>query len=164
MSRWMAIFAVLGVFFVGVLAGGLSIHIFYSRVLSEPGGPPFMASRFLAEGMARRLDLSELQEAEIDAILERTRKESEAMRSEMKPRVESLLERTAKEIAEILTPDQRARFEEMRRSQRRRVDQFLLRPPGPRPDWRDGRHRPRGERPHHRGPEPPPGPPPPPPD
>lgn len=154
MSRWLAILAVVAVFFVGALAGVLGTHIYYSKALRGPGAPPFMASRFFAERLENRLDLSADQMAEIDAILERTRKESEAMRREMKPRVEDLLGRTMEEIATVLTPGQRVEFEEMRRQQRRRMEQFLLKPPGPRPTWRHGPHRGRpGERHRDQRPE-----------
>lgn len=164
MNRWMAILAVLAVFLVGALAGVLGTHIFYSNVLRKPGGPPFMAARFFAERLERRLDLSAEQVDEIQAILERTRQESESMRLEMRPRVEGLLERTQVEIADTLSPEQRVIFEEMRRDRRRRLEQFLLKPPGPRDSWRRGGPRDgMGDRPRYRGPGPPPDRPPPPP-
>lgn len=165
MNRLVAILAVIGVFFVGAVAGVLGTHIFYSRALREPGGPPAMASSFFAQHLERRLGLNEAQAAEIGAILERTREQSEAMRREMRPRVEGLLARTMEEIAGTLTPDQRLVFEEMRRDRRRRMEQFLLKPPGPRELWRRGGPRDRGGvRPRPQGPErPPEGPPPPPP-
>lgn len=164
MNRWVALLAVVGVFFMGVVAGVLGAHLFYARVLREPGGPPLMASKFFAERLERRLGLSERQIAEIDAILERTREESEMMRREMRPRVEGLLGRTMEEIAGTLTPEQRLLFEEMRRDRRRRMEQFLLKPPGPGDPWRrEGPRDPRGRRPRDRGPDGrPEGPPPPP--
>ena len=100
------------------------------------------------EVLERRLELSEQQSRQIREILQATRRESAQMRREMRPRIEELLERTRNEIEEVLTPEQRERFEKMRRQRHRRMDQFLLGPP-PGPRERPGRRRP--PRPEDRG-------------
>ncbi|MEE8138889.1 MAG: hypothetical protein V3R89_06870 [Thermoanaerobaculia bacterium] len=134
MKRAGAVAAVLALFLLGVAAGVLATHLFYARQLRDPGGPPFLASRFFGELLARRLDLTPEQEQEIQVILRRTRWEAAQLRRDLRPQVRDLMDEATREIEQVLTPEQREAFARMRERQRRRSEQFLLGPPGPHPD------------------------------
>lgn len=137
MKRLWAIAAVLGLFLTGVVVGVLGTHLFYAHLLRRPGGPPQLAGRFFAAALEHRLDLDREQRRQIDLILARSRERSMALRLEMQPRVQELMESTRREIEAVLTPEQLREFERLHREHERRAEQFLLGPPGPDP----GRHR-----------------------
>ncbi len=93
-----------------------------------PVGPVFERLLF------RHLDLSEEQRKRAREILEASRVEAGAIRREMGPRLQEMNRRTADAIAEILTPEQRERLEELmvRQEHRRRRFQGDGPPRGPR--------------------------------
>lgn len=139
MKRWQALVALAGLFVVGVVAGALGAHLYYARALDRPPAPPpFFAGR-IGPRLERHLDLTPEQRVELRQVLEETRREAEAMRREMGPRMREVMEHNEQRIRALLTPEQRDRFDELRRRQRRRSDRFL--------GGADGRRRPH-RRPH----------------
>lgn len=154
MKRSLALLAVVGLFLLGMAAGVLATHLYYARQLQGPGGPPMMAGRFFSHRLERRLGLTPEQKGEIDAILERTRRQADALRGELRPRVRELMEEANEEIEQVLTPAQREAWDELRRDHRRRADQFLLGPPPHGPGHGPGPGPGPGPRPRRR---PPPG-------
>src|SRR4029078_13288845 len=70
-----------------------------------PHPPPFTRE------MESRLGLSDDQRKKIHAILEDSREKADAIRRELRPKLESQLDATRKQIAEALTPEQRKTFE-----------------------------------------------------
>lgn len=129
-----AVAAVLALFVLGIIAGGLATHLFYAKQLRHPGPPPRMASRFVEQFLLRGLDLSGEQERQIQEILQRTRRQAAELRQELRPKVHELMEEAIREIEQVLTPEQRQAFARMRQRQRRRTEQFLLGPPGQGPE------------------------------
>ena len=150
MKKSTALFAVIAVLVLGILLGILGTHLFYAQKFRKAGSWSEMASDFFAHRLERELGLSAEQRQAIERIMEESRVEGHAMREEMRPRVEEMMRRTSERISEVLTPEQRQRFAELRREHRGRAERFLLGPPGGR-DPRGGP--PRRDRP-------PPGPPP----
>ncbi len=69
-----------------------------------------------------KLDLTPEQRSRVGAILQGKRERVEALRSEVRPRFEELRRATDDEIANLLSPEQRVKFETMRtrREERRR--------------------------------------------
>ncbi len=125
MRRWQALVALAGLFVLGVVAGGLGAHLYYARALERPPGPPPFFGGFVGPRLERRLDLTPEQGAELRRVLDESRGEAEAMRRELAPRMREVMERTERRIQEILTPEQRQRFAELRRHHRRRSDRFF---------------------------------------
>lgn len=126
MKRSLALLAVAALFFVGVVVGILGTHLFYARQLQKPGGLAALGNRLFVASLERRLDLTAEQRQEIDAILEESRREGNALRQEVAPRVMALVERTSERIEEVLTPEQRRKYERLRRRHRRRAELYLL--------------------------------------
>jgi Spy/CpxP family protein refolding chaperone len=83
--------------------------------------------------MESRLDLRDDQRKQIQDILRQGRDESDAIRRELRPRLESQLETTRKRIAAVLTDEQRAKFEQLVSEDRRRAERFFLEGPPPPP-------------------------------
>lgn len=157
MKRAAAIWAVSGILVLGILLGVLGTHLFYAHKLREPGSFSAVAGRFFAGRLERELALTAEQRDAIYAILEETRHEAGSLREELRPRVAALMEESAERISQVLTPEQRERFAELRREHRGRAEHFFLGPPGPpgppgrfgrrHGSWRERRMRPGPERP-----------------
>ena len=130
MKRWQALIALAGLFVLGVVSGGLGAHLYYARSLERPPGPPPFFDRFMGPRLERHLELTPDQRRQLREVLEESRREAEALRHEMAPRMRELMQRTGVRIREILTPEQRQRFDELRRRQRRRSDRFFGGPDG----------------------------------
>lgn len=147
MRRITAVAAVTAVLVLGFVVGVLVTHLFYASRIGRPGGLPGYAGQFFADRLEYRLDLTPGQRAEIDRILEESRREADALRRRVHPQVVGVLERATERIVEVLTPEQRREFERLRVEYRHRAEHFLLGPPGP-----PGRHHRGG--PGHRRPPP----------
>jgi Spy/CpxP family protein refolding chaperone len=142
MKRSIAFVYVAGLFLLGILIGALGIHLWYTqRPLAGPfGGPAGMRppghefrrgpghrpGPFFLERIGRQLDLTAEQEQRIAEIIEESHREAGRLREEMLPRVEAQLEQTRQRILEVLTPEQRERFEEFHRQHRRVLERGVL--------------------------------------
>ena len=145
MTRLMAMAAVLGLFAVGVLTGGFSVHLYHGHGGDRSGHSGGHRAHFM-EHLDRELELSSDQREQLEGILHDAFTEGESLRREFLPQVHERMNATREKIHALLTAEQRTKFEEMHREHRDMAERFLL-----------GRgHRRRGERR-------PPGPPPPPP-
>jgi len=130
MKRTIAFTCVVGLFLLGILVGALGMHLYYAQKFPPPGsrggGPREMAGSFHIERLERRLGLTPDQKRRIDDILVDSRAEADAMRRELGPRVRAHAESVRERIREVLTPEQRDRFDQMRRRERRHADRFFL--------------------------------------
>ena len=88
------------------------------------------------------IGLSADQQTRVDSIMDRRGRELRAIRRQVQPQLDSIISHTRRELDSVLTPEQRAKAEELRRRRPR--------PPGP-PDEdmppEDPPGRPRGDRP-----------------
>jgi Spy/CpxP family protein refolding chaperone len=139
MSRFVAAAAAIALVVSGVLIGGLGTFLLMSRhpgygdFRPPPPMPPPPRGPFTRD-MESRLELSEDQMKQIRAILDESRDQADAIRRELRPRLESHLEATRTRIAALLTPAQRSKFEELVKQDQRRAERFFLDgPPGPPP-------------------------------
>lgn len=133
MKRLVAFAAVTALFAVGVVVGVLGTHLYYAHRLGQPGGPPAMIARGFEDRLQRELGLDAEQMQRIHEILREGHEQTEQIRAEMAPRLHEQLEAMHRRIVEeVLTPEQRVRFEELQAQHRRRADTFFLHPePGP---------------------------------
>lgn len=138
MKRWQALLALAGLFVVGVVSGGLGAHLYYARALERPPGPPPFFAGPHGWLLDRELDLTAEQRRQLREILADSRREAEALRRDLAPRLREVMERGDERIRELLTPEQRERFDELRRHHRRRSERFF--------GGARGRHRPPPER------------------
>lgn len=109
MKRWTAVALLAGAFLLGTVVGGLGgellhLHRFAARHHGR-GEPP--AFGFLAHRLERRLELSPEQAREIEAVLERARRDLRDMHREVRPRVHGRMLEARSEIEEVLTDEQR---------------------------------------------------------
>lgn len=111
-TKWIAALVVVVAFVSGVLVGIAASHFMMRR-----GHRPHMTKRaahFMVERLDRRLDLTDEQEKKIEAIIARRHARMEQLWGSVHPRVRAEIDATNKEIATVLTPEQRARFEKIK--------------------------------------------------
>ena len=123
--------------FLGTLLLGVVIGVFADRMWLRPDGP-FMGMRphegrpgpggFFMKHFAAELDLSSRQQAQLDSILSGNRQQFEALRRSLHPRFSALRDSLDQQILAILTPEQRERFDAVKKQRMSR-----------RREWREGR-------------------------
>ena len=133
--RWLVMLTALLIFISGLIvgAGGATFVIIRNaqeRMRHQERIPPRIVG-FLRS----RLDLTDEQAAKIEQVLRERQSAFQAIRREVAPRIESELELARDKINEILTPEQRAKWEEIFSSMRRRWS-MGRNGDGPRPDRR----------------------------
>jgi hypothetical protein len=140
-SRLRAALLVGSVFVLGGLAGGMVGRALTLRELAAPfkGPPAEVRARFRLEAMRRHLSLSPEQAHTIEAILREADPARDAAMAACLPELERLREKTDASIREVLTPEQRTRFDEHERRVREHGPRHGPpfgppgRPPPPRP-------------------------------
>ena len=136
MNRWIAIVAVVALFLSGISIGALAVVLLGHRGAEPAGGPggapemkmrsPMPPPEIFIEHLARQLGLDEDQKAKIESILADSEKRSNEIRREIRPRLEAQIEETHRRIGEVLTADQRQKFEDLRREMHGHSDRFFL--------------------------------------
>ena len=94
-----------------------------------------LARMEVSEHMNQALDLTPEQQIAIDEAMERSRVDAQGVMSEFLPRLQGQMDSLHAEIERILTPEQRAAFQDFRREDRdrfRRGPGRRFRPPGSR--------------------------------
>ena len=132
MSRFVAIAAALALLVSGIAIGALGTLLVIGRPREPQGPPPPPPGPFTRE-LESQLQLSDSQRTQIQAILGESRQEAEAIRRELRPRVEKNLEATQNRIGALLSPEQHAKFDELVRENERRAQRFFLEGPPPPP-------------------------------
>lgn len=113
MKRGTALAAVFAIFLVGLAGGVAGTRLFYSQKLeAKSERVPFLAPHYMGR-LDKALDLTPEQRRAVDRILEETHREAEVLRREVRPRIHELMEGAQEKIKEVLTPEQRRRFEEL---------------------------------------------------
>ena len=101
------------VFCFGVVCGMGGALVLIVRGVQENIRHPENRPRRSAERLARKLDLTEEQKAEVYAILKEQQKEFMAIRRRVGPEVVRRLRETDRRVSEVLTPAQRETWRQM---------------------------------------------------
>ena len=97
-------------FGAGVIAGAAAHHLFAHR---EQGIPPF-ALQAVVNRLDRKLDLTDAQRRQVEAIMRRHQANITAAWTDVRPRVRRELEAANAEIVKVLTPAQRKKYAKMK--------------------------------------------------
>jgi len=110
-----AVVLVFVVFLLGIALGALGTYVVTTRVLAAR---PQSASRTPANTVAmftRDLNLNPDQQKQIQAILSDTRARYAALHDKLDPEYEQVRQEGRERVREVLTPDQRPKFEDLLR-------------------------------------------------
>ncbi|MEI6107168.1 MAG: hypothetical protein WCR49_09145 [Opitutae bacterium] len=139
---WKLVLLLIGIF----IAGGVSGAFVMMRVGREMAAHRSMPEQWAPLHLKRlvdRLDLKPEQMEQIRPVVRRNMDQLNRLRGYSMAETKSIMEQMQREIAEKLTPEQRAKFEQMNKDMRERVKKFTNdRPPG---GSRPERVRPSGE-------------------
>jgi Spy/CpxP family protein refolding chaperone len=94
---------------------------------ARPGAQPAQLGPQLMRSFINQLDLTDDQRAKIQPIVRRTVAQLARERREVQLNSALVIERMQDQIAELLTPDQRLKFEDLISQQRARIQQFRQR-------------------------------------
>ncbi|HET7437427.1 MAG TPA: hypothetical protein VFN10_22170, partial [Thermoanaerobaculia bacterium] len=94
-------------FLAGAAAGVLGDHLF---LLHRMHSMHARAPHFLAQHLARRLDLTAAQKQQVEAILVKHHQRINQIQDETRPKVRGEIDAASKEIETVLTPEQREKF------------------------------------------------------
>lgn len=148
-SPWKLILLLVGIFLAGTVTGGFVTRYHIRKDFSKRMAPEQFCDSRLGV-LTKRLGLTSDQQAKLRPIMQRNMEELVQVRDKTVMETRRTLERMDREISEVLTPEQRVKYEDISREKRERVKRFLKdRPPG----GREGGRPPGGDFP--------PGPPPP---
>ena len=110
--RWVwPVLLALVIFVSGVLVGGgLTFKIITSGFKRSFQDPEVSAER-ITNRMKKRLDLTEEQVVQVRRIILERQKAFQSMRKQVRPQLEAQIEKTRRELAAVLTPDQARKWE-----------------------------------------------------
>jgi Spy/CpxP family protein refolding chaperone len=131
-KTWKVVLAFVGIFVAGLIVGGLLTlgTMRYLAMANQQFGPQ------LIKHITEKLDLTAEQKEKITPIIAQGAEELRLMRRTAWTNTQAVIERMDGEIAAQLTPEQKAKFDQMLADQRERVKRFLeertrRRPGGP---------------------------------
>jgi Spy/CpxP family protein refolding chaperone len=139
-KTWQVVLATIAIFLAGFVTGG-SLAIGAGRWMArhprvDPSRmfpfnqargnlvPPSQVNPQLMKSFVEKLDLNKDQKQRIEPIVRRTVIQLTRERREVQLSSALLVEKMQDQIADILTPEQRAKFEDMISQQRARIQQF----------------------------------------
>jgi hypothetical protein len=109
-----AIFGVVLVFVLGVFAGSLATHLLYRyRLDSIISGRAQTKEEVIIDRLNRKLDLDPRQLEEVRKLVHETHEKIQAIRSQVRPQTEAIIEGTQARISALLTPEQRVKYDTM---------------------------------------------------
>lgn len=131
MNTWKVILATMVIFGAGVVTGGLLVR--NTRIIT-PNPPPAAATQqprpFFQGGPAgfvrvdflrraeRELALTGEQRDQIDQIIRESQERTKKLMEPISPQIREEMQQTKDKFLAVLTPEQKARFEEMLKQQR----------------------------------------------
>jgi len=121
---WKVIFAFTGVFLAGILVGGLVTlrvgrHIAQRLPMAEGYGPQLLGR------LVTQLELTPEQQAKIKPIVDQAAEELRDLRRSTQRSSAAVLVRMQGDISALLTPAQKAKFDELSAQQRDRFKRFM---------------------------------------
>lgn len=114
MKNWKAILGVVGIFVLGILAGALITHrIYQKRIRAFVRGQAVVPAGLIVRQLGGQLNLSADQRAKLLPIINDTRQRFQQIRSQAEPQVHETFQDTERRIRELLTPEQRIKFDKI---------------------------------------------------
>jgi uncharacterized membrane protein len=128
-----SVLILVGIFILGGVTGALVMaRVDRERLLRRP--MPEQWAHMQLKRLAERLELSAEQQEQLKPIVKRNMDELRKLRTYSMTETKTVFERMEREISEKLTPEQRAKYDQMNKEMRERARRFMQdrqnRPPG----------------------------------
>jgi len=112
MKNWKAVVGIIAVFLLGVIGGGLvTLGVIRHRVPFGRG--PQAMTNFIVRRLSWDLRLDAQQREHLRGIVQESQQEMKAVRQQVRPQVETILDRADTRIRAILRPNQVERFDKL---------------------------------------------------
>jgi hypothetical protein len=118
MKNWKSILLLGLVFFAGVAVGVVGTRVVIRRVVQQTLAHPERAQFLLERNLKHKLRLDTDQQVQVHAILTDARGQLRDLRQELQPRAGAVLRATNDKISALLTPEQLARFDQLKAEER----------------------------------------------
>ena len=139
-SKWKTIGYAAAIFVTGGISGGaLGVYEARTHLFSEMPRDSDIALR-MRERLQKRLDLTDDQMAKINPIIDATAAQLRTIRMDTMQRLNKVFDDSYAKVAAVLTPDQKAKLDEMDKERRAMMQQHWQEnhhhpgPPGSSPD------------------------------
>jgi Spy/CpxP family protein refolding chaperone len=140
-NTWKVILATMVIFGTGVVTGGLLVHstarssrnhqpppVISSARAAQPG-PPGVMRLDLLRRMERELDLRPDQRERVDKVLKEGQDQTKEIMEPIEPDLREVVQKAREAFLAVLTPEQRARFDELFRLQQQQRAKEQHKPP-----------------------------------
>lgn len=122
MTRRRASLVLLGVFLLGAVSGVFATGAFVVYRFRHMGPSP--VEELVVHRLARRLHLDGAQRQQLDQVAERTRVEISRVLSDVRPKIESIVEQAYRDLGPSLRPDQQRELDKVRDETKERLARF----------------------------------------
>jgi Spy/CpxP family protein refolding chaperone len=112
-NRSSALAVIVAVLLIGCLLGVSGYHFLGDGPQKHSASPDMQRSRGHAERLTSRLQLTGDQEAQLKAILEDSRRQIAASRTEWDAKLQDIRNKTNERIAALLNEEQKKKFEQL---------------------------------------------------
>jgi hypothetical protein len=110
--RWKASVLVLAVFLLGMLVGGLGVHVMGSKAAPPPSPALPSTSDEVVKQLDVRCSLTADQQKQIQAIMEDVMSDYRRIYEPIRPQIEEVRQAGRQRIRGVLRPEQLPKFEE----------------------------------------------------
>jgi hypothetical protein len=119
MKKWKPILALVLVFLAGLVMGVVSTRVVTRRVIRGAIEHPDRVREYIERDLVRKLKLDLDQQAKVHATLVDSQQQLETLRSDFEPRFVTIMSNAQAHISEVLTPEQKVKFDKLREENRR---------------------------------------------
>ncbi len=114
MKNWKAIVGAVGVFLLGMFAGGLvTAKFFQHRIAQVLRGDTHVVRETIIRRLSWYLRLDRGQREQLRVIVSDSQKEMQSARKQVQPQVAEILAGAETKVREILRPEQREKFDRL---------------------------------------------------
>ena len=103
------------VFLAGIAVGVVGTRLFVRQLVRTAMERPDRIRLMMERRLERQLDLTAGQQAQVHDILTNSQAQIQDLRQEFRPQLAAIVMKANRDIIAILTPEQRVRFERMKR-------------------------------------------------
>lgn len=114
MKKWKPILALVLVFLAGLALGIVGTRVVTRRVIRAALQNPELVALRIERDLVRGLKLNEEQKVKVHATLVDAQKQLQELRTDFQPRFLVITSNAQEHISQVLTPEQREKFDKMR--------------------------------------------------